>query len=289
MKNTILLIAFTLSGLFSMAQNGNTKDPNGKGALYVHWGYNRTGYTKSDLRIVGPGYDLTMKNAKAHDNPYPFSAENYFSPARLTIPQFNLRIGYNYKKNWSISFGYDHMKYLFANGNQVNLHGHVDPGVDTVTNFSGNYNGEAYSSNRNTFHYENSNGLNYIRFELTHTKNIFSLGRKGQFGLSSQAGVATGFIFSVNDLNFAGQHDMSTYSISGYGVSAHAGLRLEFFKHFYIQPNVSGGFLHQLHVRTRPEDRNAYARQSFGYYEYNFVVGGIFYLKGAEDCDCPKW
>ena len=117
-----------------------------KGSMFFSWGYNRSVYTESDLHIIGQGYDLTLKNAKAIDRPHPFSLENYFSIDRLTVPQFNIRAGYYFKNNWAISFGVDHMKYIFKDKNQVKLHGYVKPGIDTVTNLSGDYNGQDFTT-----------------------------------------------------------------------------------------------------------------------------------------------
>jgi hypothetical protein len=288
-----LLVIFCCTSLSSVAQYNSRRtkktSTTAKGSAFVYWGYNRSIYTKSDLRILGQGYDLTLKGATASDNPYPFSMKNYFSIQRITVPQFNLRMGYYFKDNWAISLGYDHLKYVFDNGNQVQLYGHIDAGKDTVTNLSGDYNGEEFTTDRETFHYENSDGLNYIRVEVTHSMELFSVGKKNQFAAVWNAGLGVGTIMSVNDFNFMGQFDRTTRSISGYGISAHTGVRFEFFRHFFLQPNISGGMLHQLHVRNRPNDLNAYSKQIFGYSEINLVAGVNFRIKGKKDCDCPKW
>lgn len=283
-----LSILLTVSTIFAQRKS-NIVTSTDKNTYFVYWGYNRSGYTQSDLRFVGTGYDFTMANVTASDHPERFSAENYFSIDKITIPQFNLRIGYYFKKNWALTIGYDHLKYIFDNGNNVQLSGHVDPGVDTVTNLSGDYNGQEFVTNRNTFHYENSNGLNYIRAELMRSQELLSFGRKRQFVVTGNLGLSSGAILSINDFNFAGQFDRYTASISGYGLSLHSGLRLEFFRHLFLQGNLNGGFIHQLHVKTRPNDPYAFARQKFGYYEYNVVVGWLFHIKGKKDCDCPHW
>ena len=74
------------------------------------------------------------------------------------------------------------------------------------------------------------------------------------------------------------------------GISTHAGLRFEFFKHFFIQPNVSAGFMYQSRARTRREDIGAYATHHFGYLEANLTFGCLFYIKPVNGCDkCPQW
>jgi hypothetical protein len=66
--------------------------------------------------------------------------------------------------------------------------------------------------------------------------------------------------------DFAGKQDLVTKSLSGYGLSVHGGLRLEFFRHFFVQTDFSGGFMHQIHVRTRAAEHSAFAHQKCGDY-----------------------
>jgi hypothetical protein len=287
MKSIALFLFLSLS-FIADAQKGKRKVSFAKGTIYGYWGYNRSGYTKSSMHFVGPGYDFTMKGAAAHDNPEKFDAAVYFHPKKVTIPQFNARIGYYFKDNWSISFGYDHMKYIFADKNEVLLSGLVDPEIDMV--WSGLYSGESITTNRNQFHYENSDGLNYLRFELTRTDQWWKNGRKDWFAFSTNFGVSAGGILSFNDFTFAGEKDIRTISFSGYGLSGHFGLRLEFFRQFFIQPNLGAGVHHQVKVKNRPNDSSAYTRHAYGYYEANIVFGFLVYLRERNACDsCPNW
>jgi len=267
-----------------------TKHSAAKGTLFAYWGYNRTAYSKSNITFVGPGYSFTMKGALAHDNQSPFSFKTYFNLAKLSVPQFNARIGYNFKNHWAASIGYDHLKYIFADNNNVLLSGNITPGIDNVTGWSGVYNQAPVTTDRNTFHYENSNGLNYIRLEFSRIDQLFSFGMNKWFALSTSAGAGTGVLLSVSDFDFAGQKDMLITSLSGVGISTHAGLRFEFFRHFFLQPNISAGFMYQSRARTRREDIGAYATHHFGYVEANFTFGGLFYIKPVNGCDkCPQW
>lgn len=291
MIRILIIVGLFLIPVSASAQSRKKqKISHAKGTLFGYWGYNRSGYTKSNIRFQGPGYDFTLAGSVAHDNPSKFSAESYLDPRNITVPQFNARIGYYFAHHWAISFGYDHMKYIFKDGNEVLLSGTIAPGVDPETNWSGVYNSQPVTTNREQFHYENSNGLNYLRLELTRTDMLFAAGDKDQFAISSNLGVSTGSLLSFNDFTFAGQKNTTTVSMSGYGLSAHAGLRFEFFRHLFIGTNISGGFNHQLKVRTRPNDPSAFARHSYGYYEYNAVLGFLLYIRPTNSCDsCPVW
>lgn len=262
------------------------KISNAKGTLWGHWGYNRSVYSKSDLRLKGPGYDFTLKNATASDNPSKRFA-TYVNVARITVPQFNARVGYYYKNRWALSLGYDHMKYVFDDANQVLIDGSIDKGIDST--WSGTYKDQAVVTNRNNFHYENTNGLNYIHAVLTRTDKLYQSSNK-IFALSSNLSLGTGCVLTINDFLFGNQFDRFTASISGFGISGHASLRLEFFRHFYIQTELSGGFLNLSHVRTRREDKSAYAQQVFWYGQRNITAGFLIYLKPGNTCqDCPVW
>ena len=258
-----------------------------EGTLFGYWGYNRAGFTKSNIRFVGPGYDFTMAGAVAYDRPEEFGAR-YFDPSRFTVPQFNARIGYYFKDHWAISFGYDHMKYIFADNNQVSLSGTIDPSVNAE--WSGTYNAEPVVTDINNFHYENSDGLNYLRFELTRTDMLIKAGNNDWFAISTNAGIGLGGILSYNDFTFAGQKDVRTISMSGYGLSGHLGVRFEFFRHIFLQTSFGGGFMHQVKVRTRPNDPSSFARHAFGYMEMNGVIGLLLYVRPTNSCDsCPVW
>ncbi|MCH2229679.1 MAG: hypothetical protein MK105_04985 [Crocinitomicaceae bacterium] len=287
MKRLIIVLLM----LVPFVSDAQRKISYAKGTVFGYWGYNRSAYTKSNMRFVGPGYDFTMKGAVAHDNPEKFDAAVYFNPSKLTIPQFNARIGYYFKDNWSISFGYDHMKYIFADQNQVSLSGEIDPGVDTL--WSGLYSGEPITTDRNHFHYENSDGLNYLRFELTRTDQWWKTGKKDWFALSTNVGLSAGGILSFNDFRMgyaASDITRRTISLSGYGLSGHLGLRLEFFRHLFLQPNLGAGFHHQVKVKNRPNDASSYTRQAYGYVEANVVIGFLLYIRTKNGCDsCPVW
>lgn len=281
----IFCASFFINGL---AQYGKTRTYQQKSA-FIYWGYNRTHFTKSSIQFRGDGYNFTMKNATATDNPEAFSFDSYFSIDKITIPQFNIRAGYYFKNYWSVSIGYDHFKYVLDDQNEVELYGNVESGVDEVTNLSGDYSGESFVTNRKTFHYENSNGLNYIRVGIDRSIPLLRSSNRRKVGITSLVGASTGIIYSVNDFKFAGQESLYTPSISGFGLSLHSGLRFEFWDHLFFQTNLNGGYMNQLKVRTRPRSTDQYASQQFGFLEYNAVIGYIFRIKAGKDCDCPTW
>lgn len=283
----ILLSCLPLTDAHAQRSKKKGKNSFAKGTFYLYWGYNRSAYTKSDINFVGSNYDFTLKNATASDNPHPLDLKVYLNPTKLTIPQFNFRAGYYFWNNWSLSLGYEHMKYVLDNHNEVLLDGIIEPGVDAI--WSGNYNDEPVVTDYDHIHYENSDGLNYINFRLTRTDQWYSTKDKN-FAFNTLMGVGAGGLLSFNDFNFAQQFDRRTISLSGYGISGHVGLRFDFFKHVFIQSSVLGGFNQQLKVKNRPNDDSAYTRQKYGFIMFDTSIGALFYIRPTNGCNtCPHW
>lgn len=284
---SVLLCLLLALPTFAQRKSKIKKNSNAKGTIFGYWGYNRSAYTKSDLTFIGEGYNFTLRNATAHDNPSDISLKAYLDFAHITVPQFNARVGYYFKNRYAISFGYDHMKYIFDDKNHVLLDGTIDPSLNT--SWVGTHVNEPVVTDRDTFHYENSNGLNYLRVELMRSDMLFRTKNK-KFAITWNNSIGAGSILSFNDFTFAGQKDMVTISMSGYGLSAHSSLRFEFFNHFFLQTEGSAGFLHQLKVKNRHHEPAAYTKQKFGYVQGNVVLGFFLYLRTTNSCDsCPNW
>jgi riboflavin kinase/FMN adenylyltransferase len=81
----------------------------------------------SKISFFGPGYDFSLAGVQATDRPSP-DFITYVDPSTLTVPQFNARIGFNFKKKWALSFGYDHMKYVMVHGPRYLLSGKIIQG-----------------------------------------------------------------------------------------------------------------------------------------------------------------
>ena len=284
---TLIVLSFLIFLPFFGASQKTSKDSQAKRAMFVYWGYNRSFYTDSKISFFGPGYDFSLAGVQATDRPSP-DFITYVDPSTLTVPQFNARIGFNFKKKWALSFGYDHMKYVIVHGPTYLLSGRINPLIDPISNWSGDYNAEPVTTDESTLHYENTNGMNYIRAEISHIDKLVRA--SNAFAIYSVSGLGAGLVLNYNDFTFAGEKSMTTLSMSGVGASAHLGIRFEFFRHFFLQANNSVGFLYQHRVKTRGNDPYAYARQSLGYFQSDIVLGGIFYLRPKDNCNtCPNW
>jgi hypothetical protein len=258
-----------------------------KNTMYVYWGYNRSGYTKSDINFKSPDYDFTLKNAAAKDRPSN-KFKTYINPATFTVPQFNVRIGWYYKFRWDVSIGTDHMKYVMRDDQYLFINGFINN--TNTSQLSGTYtdaNGKIRIREED-LHYENTNGLNYISFQLNNTAPLFKSNDK-RFAIQRRLGGGIGAVMTQTDFNWDGSIYHSTQKIGGYGISLHSGLRFDFFNRFFLQNNFSAGFIH-LPKNATIQRQGHYVNQKFLYGQWEIVGGVLWYLRTKNGCDtCPDW
>ena len=74
-----------------------------------------------------------------------------------------------------------------------------------------------------------------------------------------------------------GEERHDEFHISGYGLSVVGGLNITFFKYFFVQLELKGGYIDLNDIRTTRfrEDR---ASQDFLFLERVIAIGGIFRL-----------
>ncbi len=65
------------------------------------------------------------------------------------------------------------------------------------------------------------------------------------------------------------------FHVAGYGISAKAGLNFTFFKHFFIQTELKGGYINMPDIRTT-HNTDDKASQDFYFIQTIIAFGGIF-------------
>lgn len=279
MKNILLFVLITLVFLKGFSQESNSipskyTDHN-KGKFYIFWGGNRGYFSDSDIHFKGADYDFTLYDVSAHDKPRGWTID-YINPTKLTIPQTNFRMGYFINDHYNISIGFDHMKYVMFQDRAVNSSGfYPNPGA---------YN-EILPNNQiklteNFLTYEHTDGLNYINTEICRVDDlskIIGLPNTDKFQINITEGVGAGILFPRTDATLLGKERHDEFHVSGYGVSAKAGLNFTFYKHFFIQTELKAGYINMPDVRTT---NNAVdnASQDFFFAETVIALGGIFKL-----------
>lgn len=243
-----------------------------KGKWFINWGGNRESYSKSDITFWGNGYNFTLSDVKAHDKPKGVHLD-YIDPLRMTIPQTNFRIGYYFSDHYSISIGVDHMKYVMTQNQTVPM----DGSISGHSPFNGEYQNHQMVLTDEFLKFEHTDGLNYVNTELTRLDDITFL-----FGwdidkvqLNTVVGAGAGLLYPKTNTTLMGMQRHDNFHISGYGTAAKAGLNLTFFKHYFIQSEIKGGYINMPDIRTT-YSTDDHAKQHFTFAQWNLVVGGIF-------------
>lgn len=287
MKNCLfifLLVVF--QPIFGQQQYSyKKKQSTQKGAIYFFWGYNRSVYSKSNITFKGPGYDFTVIDATAHDNPSR-DIKTYVNPSTLSVPQFNIRLGYYFKEKFDFSFGYDHMKYVMTDNQTALLNGTIDATANTQ--LAGIYNNTPAKLTPNSIHYENSNGLNYVSAQVQKT-NFFYRSKDRKHYLQYRYGLGVGGVVTQTDFVWNGASNSTDLKFSGFGGSVHAGLRADFFNRFFVQTNWSVGYINLPNLQTIKLTENR-AKQQFVYGDMQIVAGFFLYKRVKNGCNsCPDW
>ncbi|MEJ5054548.1 hypothetical protein [Sphingobacterium sp. MYb382] len=253
----------------------NHRIQSNNGRFYVHWGYNFSWYNKSDIRFRGPGYDFTLHDVKAGDRPSKLSLD-YINPAQITIPQFNFHFGYFINDNYSISLGWDHMKYVVETPQSVKFTGYADktvsdPGVPSGV-FGDTKSGDMVYLNPDDFKYEHTDGYNFATVALERYDDIW-VAPAGKMYLTMQTGVEAGLIIPRSDVRIFGEGKNHFWNIAGYGGAAKVGAQFHFNKRLYLQGSFKTGWTDMRTIPTTGRKGIDKASQKIWFYENYWVLG----------------
>ncbi len=244
-----------------------------KGKFYLSWGGNRETYSKSDVNFRGDNYNFTVENMQAHDKPKGWHVD-YVNPTRMTIPQTNFRLGYFISDHYSVSVGWDHMKYVMSQYQTANISGYIN----TDEGFDGQYNQTPTVMTEDFLTYEHTDGLNYINAEFARHDDIsklFTIGNTDVIQINISEGLGAGVLYPKTNTMLMGRNRHDAFHVSGYGVSAKAALNITFLKHFYIQGELKGGYINMNDIRTTAVSSDK-ASQHFMFFQRIIEVGGIW-------------
>ena len=273
----MVVLTFCVFSQYTFSQetveNPEKYTAHNKGKFYIFWGGNRESFSKSDIRFKGADYDFTLHNVAAHDKPKGFHID-YFNPARMTIPQTNLRIGYFISDHYNISIGFDHMKYVMYNDRRVSYSGYYpNPGTYNENPANGEL-----TLDEDFLLFEHTDGLNYVNTEISRVDDIsklFKINNTDKIQVNITEGIGGGFLYPKTNTTLLGKDRYDEFNIAGYGVSAKVGLNVTFFKYFFIQTELKGGYIEMNNIRTT-QDKADSAEQNFWFLQRILTVGGIF-------------
>lgn len=255
---------------YSQDINTSINKAHKKGDFFLSWGYNWSWYSNSDIKFEGENYNFELKSVKAADRQTPFTFENYFRFNSITIPQYNLRLGYYFKNNYSVSLGIDHMKYVARSGQLVKLSGEIE---NSETIYDGVYNNKTVLLEKFFLEFEHTDGLNYINAEIRRFDDLFTLHKSIKMNFLYGTGI--GFIYPKTNSLLLNNDRYDQFNLAGYGLHALFGVGFTFFEHLIIKTELKGGYINMPNIRTTSNESDS-ASQSFFFGQYNFSIGGSF-------------
>ncbi|WP_066224757.1 hypothetical protein [Formosa haliotis] len=249
-----------------------------KGKFFFSWGGNRDFYTNSDITFTGDHYNFTLYNVEAHDKPKGWHVD-YINPLNMTVPQTNFRMGYFITNKYAITLSLDHMKYVMTENQVVRANGYIDiPEGEESAIYNNTFRDDPVFLHRGFLTFEHTDGLNYIHTEIARFDDIsklFGIGNTDIFQINITESLGGGLLYPKTNAKLLVYDRHDDFHIAGFGISASAGLNLIFYKHFFIQGDLKGGFINMPDIRTtsNPGDR---ASQHFFFGETILSIGGIF-------------
>lgn len=243
-----------------------------KGRFFFYWGYNRASYATSNIHFKGPHYDFTLFGVKAKDRPTAFNIETYFAPASIWIPQYNYRIGYYFSPRWAISLGLDHMKYVVNNDQSVKMTGTVD--TFASKKYAGNYTNTPVTLTEDFLRFEHTDGLNLLSLDAEYRLPLIHFWGS-RLRLYAELGGGMGAVIPRTDSHVFGDGLNNNFHLSGWGLSAKGGLRLDIFKRFFFQTQARGGYINLSDILLH-NGQPQRANQSIIFKQINGVLGVYF-------------
>lgn len=283
-----------LSSFTNIAQNQDQVQPerytkHNKGKFYIFWGGNRESYSKSDIHFEGANYNFTVHDAIAHDKPKGWHCD-YINPGNMTIPQTNFRMGYFISDHYNISVGLDHMKYVMTQDQTAIVNGYINLPANEIgsmyngiyqnapVNFGTNFTGTDDTTPPPFLTFEHTDGLNYVNTEFCRVDDLselLQLPNTDKFQVNITEGIGLGVLYPKTNARVLGKPRHDDFHIAGYGLSAKVGLNFTFFKYFFIQTELKGGYIDMHDIRTTHSSTDK-ASQHFFFLQRIIALGGIF-------------
>jgi len=267
MKKLFLFCSIILLSHSAFSQN--QREPSEiaqKGNFYVYWGWNWDWYQKSNITFKGTEYDFELQKVIARDRQSPFDARIYFNPLKITIPQYNFRLGYFINDHYNISLGIDHMKYVMVNDQRVKISGHIN---NSGTPYDGNYSDDDLVLADDFLRFEHTDGLNYPNLEFRRFDEIFDFNR---VKINLTEGLGFGMLYPRTNTTLLNKERYDEFHVAGYGLAGVVGINLAMYKWFFIQSELKGGFINMPDIRTTSSVLDK-ASQHFFFSQLNVVFG----------------
>ena len=231
------------------------------------WGWNNESYAKSDIRFKGIDHQFTLFGVRATDTQKTLTPQTlfntYLNPGKITIPQTNARIAYQFNSDTALALNLDHMKYVVSD--------------DQTVSASGQYLQKSYQISGQQYlspafmHYEHTDGLNVVSVEYEKTHPLENL--PGHFKGHVFALVGAGIVIPKSNVTMTmlGQVRNDKFHLAGTNLDVAGGLEVDFSKDYFARTTYKVGRVNLSDVVT--SDRQDKASQKISYREASLTIG----------------
>ncbi|NEU07510.1 hypothetical protein GZH53_04210 [Flavihumibacter sp. R14] len=247
--------------------NTNLRSYSKKGKFFFNFGTNWSGYGKSDINLEGPGYNFTLKDVSGEDQPYKPSY------------QYNIHAGYYFSDRYSITFGYDHMKYVMDVPQQVIINGVIgtevsNPVIPTGP-YAGEYDNETVTVTPQLLTMEYTDGFNYVSTHVHRYDDIW-VSDNGRTSLALETGLGVGAIIPRADVRLFTIGENNKLNFSGWAASIKAGLMFNFNKSVFFVASLEGGHSNMYEIHTTGRNNFDKASQKLNFLQNLYMLGVRF-------------
>ena len=242
-----------------------------KGTMFFFWGWNRAGFTTSDIHFKGNGYDFTLHNVTAHDRPSALSWD-YVDPKAWSKPQFNLRLGYFIKDNLAIVFATDHMKYVMDQDQTAEITGSItDPTYSSMVQ-----NGKINLTDERFLTFEHTDGLNYVNVGVEKYQSLLN---NEKVDILWSYGAGAGVMFPKSNVKLFGNERSDRFHVAGFGTDLRTNINFIFWERWMARVEGKVGYINLPDVKTTLNNKPDKASHDFYFGQINFGIGYVFNLK----------
>ena len=234
----------------------------------MYWGWNRATYSDGDIHFSGKDHDFTLRSVSASDMPTAAGWDGitrfYLNPSAITIPQTNVRIGYQWSDDIAIALNLDHMKYVMSQNQTVAIEGQIK--------------GVAQSGQKvltaDFLTFEHTDGLNVLSIEVEKQRTLDLFGPNHRSKGFLVAGVGVVIPKSNVAMGMVGRERNDEFHVAGYSLGVGAGLEVDVWKDVFFRTAYKMGYINMPDVLTSSQGDKA--SHHFNYNELLIAVGVRF-------------
>lgn len=273
----LLLVLVTLllsTQLLAQNQNGSKKENSlsaRKGSFFFYWGYNRSIYSKTNIHFTGPNYDFTVYDVTGADRPSKFGRD-YYDPTRISIPQYNFRLGYHLTDRLVLSGGMDHMKYVVDQNQEVRISGVISE--QASEKYAGAYLNDKILLDKDFLIFDHTNGFNLLSLDFEYLQPLGSFW-KNKLAFHWNTGIGGIWIVTKTNVRVMGDGLDNDFHIAGYSLVGKTGPRIEYKKRWFALVELKGGYASLPSVLIKNAEPEI-GDHNLTFLEYYFAVGCNF-------------